>query len=134
MYTPLHPLFYSKTGVYRGIPYFLIFALKYILWVLVRTASINVLSKNMKIVQTIELKNVIFTAVKNCCIRHGHGFMFHPIVLDRVIYWTAWGIQPKIEKSNYDGTNRKAIVNTGLGFPNGLALDLHSKLIFQSEM
>ena len=29
----------SKTGVYRGIHYFLIFALKHILWVLVRTAS-----------------------------------------------------------------------------------------------
>ena len=33
------PLLYSKTGVYRGIHYFLIFALKHILWVLVRTAS-----------------------------------------------------------------------------------------------
>ena len=32
---------YSKTGVYRGIHYFLIFALKHILWVLVRTASIR---------------------------------------------------------------------------------------------
>ena len=36
---PYTPLLYSKTGVYRGIHYFLIFALKHILWVLVRTAS-----------------------------------------------------------------------------------------------
>ena len=28
------PLLYSKTGVYRGIRYFLIFVLKHILWVL----------------------------------------------------------------------------------------------------
>ena len=33
------PLLYSKTGVYRGIHYFLIFALKHILWELARTAS-----------------------------------------------------------------------------------------------
>ena len=45
------PLLYSKTGVHRGIHYFLIFALKHILWVLVRTASIYVLSKNMKMVK-----------------------------------------------------------------------------------
>ena len=31
---------YSKSGVYRGIHYFLIFALKHILWVLVKTAFI----------------------------------------------------------------------------------------------
>ena len=36
-----HPTFYSKTGVYRGIHYFLIFVLKHILWVLVRTASMR---------------------------------------------------------------------------------------------
>ena len=39
MYTPLNPILYSKTGVSRGIPIFLIFALKHRLWVLVRTAS-----------------------------------------------------------------------------------------------
>ena len=38
---PYTPLLYSKTGVYRGIHYFLIFALKHILWVLVRTASMR---------------------------------------------------------------------------------------------
>ena len=38
---PCTSLLYSKTGVYRGIHYFLIFALKHILWVLVRTASIR---------------------------------------------------------------------------------------------
>ena len=79
----LYPLLYSKTGVYRGIHYFLIFALKHILWVLVRTTSmrrfqreptIYVFSKNMKIVQKIQLKIVIFTAVKNRCILHGRVF------------------------------------------------------------
>ena len=37
---PLEPHFYiSKTGVYRGIPIFLIYAPKHRLWVFVRTAS-----------------------------------------------------------------------------------------------
>ena len=36
---PQTPLLYSKTGVCRGIPIFLIYAPKYRLWVLVRTAS-----------------------------------------------------------------------------------------------
>ena len=40
MKTPLHPTF-SKTGVYRGMHYFLIFALKHRLWVLVRTTSLR---------------------------------------------------------------------------------------------
>ena len=38
---PYTPPLYSKNGVYRGIHYFLIFALKHILWVLVRTASVR---------------------------------------------------------------------------------------------
>ena len=38
---PYTPILYSKTGVYRGIHFFLIFALKHRLWVLVRTASLR---------------------------------------------------------------------------------------------
>ena len=37
---PTTPLLYSKTGVYRGIHFFLIFALKHRFWVLVRTAAV----------------------------------------------------------------------------------------------
>ena len=47
MLSPYTPLLYIITGVYKGIRYFLIFALKYQLWVLVRTASMS-LSKNKK--------------------------------------------------------------------------------------
>ena len=48
---PCTPLLYSKTGVYSGIHYFLIFAPKHRLWVLVPT--IYILSKNMKIFKKI---------------------------------------------------------------------------------
>ena len=37
--------------------------------------TIYVLSKNMKIVQKIQLKIVIFTAMKNRCILHGRVFV-----------------------------------------------------------
>ena len=84
----VHPLtthfYYSKIGVYRGKHYFLIFALKHRLWVLVRTASLGrfsrvptiyVLSKIMKIVKIFQLKIVIYTAIKNRCMLHRHVFV-----------------------------------------------------------
>ena len=64
-------LLYSKTGVYRGIHYFLIFALKHILWVL----TIYVLSKNMNIVKKVQLNIVIFTSVVNRYVLHGRVFV-----------------------------------------------------------
>ena len=78
MKTPYTPLLSSKTGVYRGIHYFLIFALKHRLWVLVRTASvptIYVLSKNKKNIKKFHLKIIIFTAVKNCSILYRRVFI-----------------------------------------------------------
>ena len=60
----VHPLLYSKTGVYRGIHYFLIFALKHRLWVLAKTASVLTCTnnlcfeKNIKIVKTFQPKIV----------------------------------------------------------------------------
>ena len=73
VYTPYTPLLYSKTGVYRCIHYFLIFALKHKLWVLVRTASSgsNVypqyifLSQIMKIVKKKSIENCHFYRLEN---------------------------------------------------------------------
>ena len=73
-YAPLLP--HSKTGVYRGIYYFLMFALKHRSWVLVRTASgavseavltctLNLrFGQNMKNITNFHLKITIFTQVK----------------------------------------------------------------------
>ena len=95
---PYTPLFYSKTGVYRGIHFFLIFALKHRLWVLVRTTSlrrflrlptINVLSKNKKNITIFHLKIIFFTAVKNCSIFHGHVFVMSSFTITsrRLLYF-----------------------------------------------
>ena len=43
--------------------------------------------------------------------------------LSRMLYWTDWGAQPKIEMSDLDGQNRQVIVDTELGWPNGIAHD-----------
>ena len=62
---PLTPLLYSKSGVYRGIHYFLIFAPKHV-------HTIYVLSKNKKIINPFHLKIFFFTAVKYCKILLRH--------------------------------------------------------------
>ena len=78
------PLLYNIIGVYRGIHYFLIFALKHGLWVLVRTASINdaVLTCTNKLCfEQKDEKNLLNISTENCyfysyinsqykCIRH----------------------------------------------------------------
>ena len=53
--SPYTPLLYSKAGVCRGIPIFLIFAPKHRLWVLVRTASPNFSAENF---QFLKLKKI----------------------------------------------------------------------------
>ena len=84
-FIPLYtPLLYSKTVVYRGWQYFLIIALKHILWVLVRTAVLTCthnkcFEQKYENSQKIKLKIVIFTAVKNCCILHGRVFVMPAI-------------------------------------------------------
>ena len=72
---PLTPHFYivklGFTGVYI-ISYFC--SKTYIVGTLTCTNN-YVLSKNMKIVKKIEMKNVTVTAVKNRCILHGRVFV-----------------------------------------------------------
>ncbi|XP_038051798.1 low-density lipoprotein receptor-related protein 4-like [Patiria miniata] len=40
------------------------------------------------------------------------------------LYWTELGSSPKIERANTDGTSRQVLVDTGLKWPSGLALDM----------
>ena len=87
MYYPLNPTLYRKTGVCRGIPYFLIFVRKHTVWVLVRTAlarrgSSNVyplwlcvLSKNIKNILFFLMIIFNFYNLRTICISHGHVFV-----------------------------------------------------------
>ena len=67
---PCTPILYSKTGVRRGIPIFLIFVPKHRMWILVRRGGSNVYPQSMfwaKIIKNIKIfpmKFSIFTAEK----------------------------------------------------------------------
>ena len=56
-------------------PYFLIFALKNRLWVLVRTVTIHVLSKNKKKCHNFSSENYDFYSRENCSLLHGRVFV-----------------------------------------------------------
>ena len=49
------------------------------------------------------------------------------------MYWTDWGQVAKIERANLDGTDRKCLVNTSLGWPNGLAIDFESSRLYWGD-
>ncbi|KAJ8038435.1 Low-density lipoprotein receptor-related protein 6 [Holothuria leucospilota] len=46
------------------------------------------------------------------------------------IYFTDWGIKPKIERSDGDGTNRLLLVNTLIIEPRSLAIDLKERALY----
>jgi hypothetical protein len=49
------------------------------------------------------------------------------------MYWTDWGEIPKIERAALDGSDRVVLVNTSLGWPNGLALDYDEGTIYWGD-
>ncbi|XP_041467264.1 low-density lipoprotein receptor-related protein 4-like [Lytechinus variegatus] len=40
------------------------------------------------------------------------------------LYWTDWGATPKIEMSDRDGSDRQVIIDTEIGWPNGITYDI----------
>ncbi|KAB0389160.1 hypothetical protein E2I00_009171, partial [Balaenoptera physalus] len=46
------------------------------------------------------------------------------------LFWTDWGHIAKIERANLDGSERKVLINTDLGWPNGLTLDYDTRRIY----
>jgi hypothetical protein len=48
----------------------------------------------------------------------------------KLMYWTDWGSEPKIERANMDGTDRQVIVRENILWPNGLTLDLENNRLF----
>ena len=51
-----------------------------------------------------------------------------PSPLCSYIFWTDWNRQnPRIERANMDGSERKVLVSDKLGLPNGLYYDHHRR-------
>ncbi|CAM4656180.1 unnamed protein product [Lepidochelys kempii] len=53
--------------------------------------------------------------------------------LQGLMYWSEIGDKPQIEQAGMDGSNRKILIDEGLGWPTGLAVDLLSWKIFWSD-
>lgn len=52
----------------------------------------------------------------------------------RLMYWTDWGRQPKIECAWMDGQQRQTLVSEDLGWPTGLSIDyLNNDRIYWSD-
>ena len=46
------------------------------------------------------------------------------------MYWSDWGVNPKIERCGMDGSNRQILVNSHLKWPNGITLDLLEQRLY----
>lgn len=52
----------------------------------------------------------------------------------RLMYWTDWGREPKIESAWMDGQHRNILVQEDLGWPTGLTIDyLNNDRIYWSD-
>ena len=52
------------------------------------------------------------------------------VVAFRMMYWTDWGANPRIEQAEMDGSARQTIVTGNLVWPNGLTIDQPTNRLF----
>jgi len=49
------------------------------------------------------------------------------------MFWTDWGQNPRIERSDMDGQLRQAIITDQLYWPNGLTIDYPNNMIYFAD-
>ena len=49
------------------------------------------------------------------------------------MFWTDWGEDPKIERAWMNGEDRRVIVDTGMGWPNGIAVDKERARLYWND-
>ncbi|KAF7275128.1 hypothetical protein GWI33_012157, partial [Rhynchophorus ferrugineus] len=49
------------------------------------------------------------------------------------VFWTDWGPNPKIERAEMDGSNRRSIVTESVFWPNGLTLDYIANQLYWAD-
>lgn len=49
------------------------------------------------------------------------------------MFWTDWGLNPRIEKASMDGKLRTVIINNKIYWPNGLSIDYPNKLLYFAD-
>uniref|UniRef100_A0AC35G4G5 EGF-like domain-containing protein n=1 Tax=Panagrolaimus sp. PS1159 TaxID=55785 RepID=A0AC35G4G5_9BILA len=50
-----------------------------------------------------------------------------------LMFWTDWGQNPRIERANMDGTDRKVIVNQKIYWPNTIAIDYTTDRVYFAD-
>jgi low-density lipoprotein receptor-related protein 4 len=55
------------------------------------------------------------------------------ILYKNLLFFADWGHAARIERSLLDGSERKVIVNSDLGFPTGLAIDFEARKLFWAD-
>ena len=55
------------------------------------------------------------------------------ILFKNLLFFADWGHAARIERSLLDGSDRKVIVNSDLGFPTGLAIDFEGRKLFWAD-
>ncbi|KRZ56210.1 Low-density lipoprotein receptor-related protein [Trichinella nativa] len=51
----------------------------------------------------------------------------------RLMFWSDWGMKPKISRASMDGSDPTVILDVKIYWPNGLALDLPTKRLYFSD-
>ena len=82
-------------------------------------------------VSTINGKNHIILLSQN--ISQPRGICLDPREDSRILFWTDWGENPRIERMGMDGTERRTIINTKIYWPNGLTIDIPTKRIYFAD-
>ena len=49
--------------------------------------------------------------------------------LQGLMFWSDWGDAARIERAWMDGSHRGVIVDTDIGWPNGMAIDVEEKKV-----
>ncbi|XP_043483348.1 low-density lipoprotein receptor-related protein 4 isoform X2 [Leptopilina heterotoma] len=49
------------------------------------------------------------------------------------VYWTDWGLNPKIERANMDGSDRREVIKESIFWPNGLTIDYTTDRIYWTD-
>lgn len=49
------------------------------------------------------------------------------------MFWTDWGVSPRIERAYLDGSDRHAIITQHVGWPNGLCIDTPARRIYWAD-
>ncbi|XP_015909717.1 low-density lipoprotein receptor-related protein 2 isoform X1 [Parasteatoda tepidariorum] len=61
------------------------------------------------------------------------GLSIDPSEKARIMFWTDWGENPRIESCGMDGTLRRTIVHTKIFWPNGLTIDIPTKRVYFAD-